>query len=110
MDSGTRFHIQMSTMRAPPVSIDQYMKGLLQSGPQQSAPGPAGASASAAAGPSPAGPPQQVNLGQVLQQEMAKLQQLNNRKAELVQHLQQIDQALFKQQGAVEMLRRFGAS
>lgn len=87
-------------MKPPPVSIDQYMKGLLggqQNGGQQA-------------------PVQQVqqqqlqqqqNVSMALQQEHMKLQQLNNKKAELIQHLQQIDQAIFKQQGALEMLRRF---
>ena len=86
------------SMKPPPVSIDQYMKGLLGQGAppqpvqqlqvqQQQAP--------------------QQNVSMALQQEQMKLQQLSNKKAELIQHLQQIDQAIFKQQGALEMLRRF---
>jgi hypothetical protein len=84
------------SMKPPPVSIDQYMKGLLGQG-------------------APPQPQQQVqqqqapqqNVSMALQQEQMKLQQLSNKKAELIQHLQQIDQAIFKQQGALEMLRRF---
>ena len=86
------------SMKPPPVSIDQYMKGLLGQGAppqpqaQQQVQQPQAA---------------QQNVSMALQQEQMKLQQLNNKKAELIQHLQQIDQAIFKQQGALEMLRRF---
>lgn len=84
------------SMKPPPVSIDQYMKGLLgQGAPPQLQQQPQQQQA-----------PQQ-NVSMALQQEQMKLQQLNNKKAELIQHLQQIDQAIFKQQGALEMLRRF---
>lgn len=90
------------SMKPPPVSIDQYMKGLLGQGaplqPQAQQPQQQPQQQQQA--------PQQ-NVSMALQQEQMKLQQLNNKKAELIQHLQQIDQAIFKQQGALEMLRRF---
>lgn len=82
-------------MKPPPVSIDQYMKGLLSGQPTQQAAAPAPVQQ------------QQQNVSMALQQEQMKLQQLNNKKAELIQHINQIDQAIYKQQGALEMLRRF---
>lgn len=73
-------------MKAPPPSLESYMNAMLKP--------------SATAG--------SLQAGAAMMNEMNKLRQLQAKKNELMQQMQQIDAQIFKVQGALEVLQSLG--
>ena len=91
-------HDTMQMMKPPALGLDEYMKALMGGGG-----GPATSPPAAPAAPQQ---PSQQHM-QVMQQETMRLQQMMQKKQELATQMNIIDQQILKQQGALEMLKRF---